>query len=103
MLLWFIWTKNLKKFNNVKASRYNFFYKITKDLLLIIGCRVLSIINADKYNLIRTITAPDSSCICVSYMLSKNIFLTRDFIYNIKKCKIDGDNIIINFNRRICP
>ena len=39
----------LKKFNNVKASRYNFFYKITKDLLLIIGCRVLSIINADKY------------------------------------------------------
>jgi len=84
-----------KKLSKVKVTGYNSFYMITKDLLLITGCGVLSIINVNQYNLIRIINAPDSSYICVSCMLNKNIILTGDSTRKIKQWRIDGDNLIL--------
>ena len=73
---------------------------ITKDLLLITGCEILNIINANQYNLIKTITVPDSSYICVSCMLNKNTLLTGDSCDNLKQWRIDGDNLILISSER---
>ena len=85
--------KNKNKVSNVNVTGYNSFYMITKDLLLITGCGILTIINVNFYNLIRKIKIPDSSYICVSCMLNKNILLPGDSCSKLKQWRIDGDNL----------
>ena len=55
------------------------FIMITKDLLLIPGENKISIINVNKYNIIRIIDVPGSSWITSGCMLNKNILLTGDY------------------------
>jgi len=83
------------KVSNVNVTGYDSFYMITKDLLLITGCGILTIINVNQYNLIRAIKATDSSYICVSCMLNKNILLTGDSCRKLKQWRIDGDNLVL--------
>ena len=68
---------------------------ITKDLLLIPGENILSIIDINQYNLIRKIEAPNSGWICGVCMLNQNILLTGDYKKTIKQWRISGDNLIL--------
>ena len=75
------------------ANGYNFMNMITKDLLLITGEGKISIINVNKYNIVRTIHQPDSVYINISCSLNKNIILTGDFDGTIKLWKLEDDNL----------
>ena len=77
------------------ANGYNFMNMITKDLLLITGEKKISIINVNKYNIVRIINVSDSSHINVSCKLNENIILTGDYYGKIKQWKIEGDNLIL--------
>jgi WD40 repeat protein len=92
--------KIIKKVSNVNVTGFNSFYMITKDLLLVTGKEILTIINVNQYNLIRAIKVPDSSYIYVSCMLNKNTVLTGDANSIIKQWRIDGDNLILNSTER---
>ena len=70
-----------------------FLKMITKDLLIIGGEDILSIINVNKYIVVRTINAPNSCYIYCCCMLNKNMFLTGDDNGNLKQWKIEGDNL----------
>ena len=89
MFLWFIRKKN--KRNDVKE----WFIMIRKDLLLIPGKNIISIINTEQYKLVRKIEVPGSSCICGVCMLNKNMLLTGDASKIIRQWKIEGDNLIL--------
>ena len=75
------------------ANGYNFMNMITKDLLLITGEGKISIINVNKYNIVRTIHESDSVYINVSCSLNKNIILTGDYVGTIKLWKLEDDNL----------
>ena len=68
---------------------------IKKDLLLIPGYNIISIINTKQYKLVRKIEVPDSNWICGVCMLNKNILLTGDDAKIIRQWKIEGDNLIL--------
>ena len=68
---------------------------INKDLLLIPGQDKISIINVNRYNLVRIIDANGSGLICGICMLNENILLTGDWNDIIKQWKIEGDNLIL--------
>ena len=68
---------------------------LKKDLLLIPGENLISIINTDEYKLIRKIEVPGSDSICAICMLNKNMILTGDYSETIKQWKIEGDNLIL--------
>ena len=68
---------------------------INKDLLLIPGTNKISIINVNKYNLIRVIDAPNSYKITGVCMLNENMILTGDWSEKIKQWKIEGDNLVL--------
>jgi len=82
---------NINKFND----KYEWFIMIKKDLLLIPGQNKISIININKYNLIRTIDVNGSDWIYGVCMLNENILLTGDKNGIIKQFKIEGDNLIL--------
>ena len=68
---------------------------ITKDFLLIPGENKISIINVNKYNLVRIIDVPDSfwiNCVC---MLNENMLLTGDKNNIIRQWRIEEDNLIL--------
>ena len=60
---------NISKRNNQRE----WFIMISKDLLLIPGKYVISIININEYKLIRIIDVPNSEWLCGVCMLSKNM------------------------------
>ena len=66
---------------------------ISKELLLIPGINKISIININKYNLIRIIDIPNSNNIVCICMLNKNILLTGEKNGIIRQWKIEGDNL----------
>ena len=68
---------------------------MNKDLLLIPGENKISIINVNKYNLVRIIDMNGSGWICGICMLNENILLTGDYNEIIKKWKIEVDNLIL--------
>jgi len=68
---------------------------INKELLLIPGCNKISIINVNKYNIVRIIDVKGSDWICGVCMLNENILLTGDYNEIIKEWKIEGDNLIL--------
>ena len=69
---------------------------ISKELLLIPGINKISIININKYNLLKTIEVPNSNEIIGTCMLNQNILLTGDKNNAIRQWKIEGDNLILN-------
>ena len=73
----------------------NGFIMITKDLLLIPGENKISIINVNKYNLIRIIDVPGSSWINAVCMLNENMLLTGDDNAIIRQWRIEEDNLIL--------
>jgi len=68
---------------------------INKELLLIPGYNKISIINVNKYNIVRIIDVKGSNWICGICMLNENILLTGDYNEIIKEWKIEGDNLIL--------
>ena len=66
---------------------------ITKDILLVTGENKLSLINIDKYNLIRVIDISDSGNIYSACMLNKDMLITGDENKRIIQWKIEGDNL----------
>ena len=68
---------------------------IKKDLLLIPGYNIISIINTEQYKLVRKIEVPGSNYICGVCMLNENMLLTGDDSKMIRQWKIDGDNLIL--------
>ena len=69
---------------------------ISKDLLLIGGDNVITIINVNNHNVIRTIDSPNSVSIEEICLLNKNILLTGDNNGRIIQWTINGDNLIRN-------
>ena len=66
---------------------------VSKELLLIPGINKISIININKYNLIRIIDVPNSNNITSTCMLKENILCTGDKNGAIRQWKIEGDNL----------
>ena len=71
------------------------FIMIKKDLLLIPGNNIISIINTEQYKLVRKIEVPDSNWICGVCMLNENMLLTGDHSKIIRQWKIEEDNLIL--------
>ena len=71
------------------------FIMIKKDLLLIPGYNIISIINTEQYKLVRKIEVPDSNWICGVCMLNENMLLTGDYSKIIRQWKIEEDNLIL--------
>ena len=83
--------------NNINKSngQYKRLIMINKDLLLIPGENKISIIDVNKYNLVRIIEANGSGWIYGVCMLNENILLTGDKKGIIKQWKIEGDNLML--------
>ena len=81
--------------NNIHFSSYSndTLIMITKDLLLVAGRDILSIINVNSHNLIRIINVVNSSYIYCTCLLNENMLLTGDFNKRILIWKIEGDNL----------
>ena len=82
---------NISKYNSFRE----WFIMINKDLLLIPGENKISIINVNKYNLVRIIDVADSSWICGVCMLNNNMILTGDYNEIIRQWRIEEDNLIL--------
>ena len=66
---------------------------ISKDLLLITGKNIISIININSYNLIKTINVDNSDWIITVCMLNKDMILTGDDNKRIIQWKIENENL----------
>ena len=80
---------------NKRNDEYERFIMINKDLLIISGQNMISIINVNKYNIVRKINVNGSDWICGVCLLNENILLTGDYNEIIKQWKIEGDNLIL--------
>ena len=67
---------------------------INKDLLIIPGENKISIINVNKYNIVRMIDVNGSDWICGICILNENVLLTGDWNRIIRQWKTEGDNLI---------
>ena len=87
--------KTIKKINGIskQTCRLNSLVLMTKDLLLVTGENILSIINVNSHKLIRTIDVSGSYWITTACMLNKNILITVDYNKTIIQWKIEGDNL----------
>ena len=85
----------IRKINNICVSSYIYdsLLMISKDLLLITGENQISIVNVNSYNIIRTIRVDNSSWICATCMLNKDMILTGDANKRIIQWKIENDNL----------
>ena len=91
----FIKRNNIKKINNINVTYfiYDSLLMISKDLLLITGENMISIINVNSYNLIKTINVDNSGYIFAACMLNKDMILTADQNNRIIQWKIEDDNL----------
>ena len=85
--------KYIYKIENISIASNNCFNMITKDLLLILGKNILTIINVNQHKLIRKINVPNSDSIFSSCILNKNNILTGDYRGQIKHWRIEEDNL----------
>ena len=90
--------KEISKINNIHTNYITLegFTMISKELLLIPGINKISIININKYNLLKIIDVPNSNGITSVCLLAANILLTGDGNKSIRQWKIEGDNLILN-------
>ena len=82
---------NISKQNGARE----WFLMIKKDLLLIPGENVISIINTNEYKLVKKIEVPGASWITGVCMLNKNMLLTGVFNRIIRQWKWEGDNLFL--------
>ena len=75
------------------------FNLISKDILLIGGFNKLTIINVNKYEIIRILEAPHSGWIFGFCMININMFLTGDSFGKIRQWKIEEDNLILIYEK----
>ena len=75
------------------------FNMITQDQLLIGGPNIISIINVNKYEIIRIIEVPNSGWIFGFCMINNNMFLTGDSFGKIRQWKIEEDNLILIYEK----
>jgi len=89
--------KIILSLNNIhkRNDSYEWFIMINKDLLLIPGENKISIINVNKYNLVRIVDTNESGWILGVCKLNENILLTGDHQKTIRQWKIEGDNLIL--------
>ena len=89
--------KEKSKINDINTNGTNLegFIMISKELLLIPGKNQISIININKYNLLKVIDVPNSNRIFGACMLNENMLLTGDESKAIRQWKIEGDNLIL--------
>ena len=90
----YYWENN-NKICNISKSSLSPFIMISKDLLLILGENIISIININYYELIREIEIPNSGWIYGACMLNKNILFTGDDNGILREFKIEKDNLIL--------
>ena len=91
----FIKRNNIKKLNNISVPYYihDSLLMISKDLLLITGKNIISIVNVYSYNLIKTISVSNSDLIYAALMLNKDMILTADKNKRIIQWKIENNNL----------
>ena len=91
----FIKRNNIKKINNISVACYIFdsLLMISKDLLLTTGENIISIINVNSYNLIKSVEVYNSGYINAACLLNKDIILTIDQNKRIIQWKIENDNL----------
>ena len=89
--------KIISQINNVSITSniFDSLLMITKDLLLVTGNSVISIVNINSHSLIRTIDVPDSNYIYSACLLNNNTVLTSDYNKRIIQWKIEGDNLLL--------
>ena len=68
---------------------------ISKELLIVPEQNKLTIVNINKYEIVRIIETPDSGWIFGICMINKNILLTGDTKKVIKQWRIEGNNLIL--------
>ena len=73
---------------------------ISKELLIIPEKAKLTIVNINKYEIVRIIETPDSGSIYGICMINKNILLTGDKNKTIKQWKIEGNNLILTSKKK---
>ena len=78
---------------SITSNIFDSLLMISKELLLITGNSVISIVNINSYSLIRTIDVPGSNYIYSACMINKNIVLTSDYNKRIIQWKIEGDDL----------
>ena len=81
--------------SNISKSTLSPFIMNSKELLFIFGENKISIININKYKLIKIIEVSNSRWIDAVCMLNENIILTGDNNSIIREWKIEGDNLIL--------
>jgi len=86
---------NISKYNGCRE----WFIMISKDLLLIPGASKISIVNVNHYNIARIIDVPGASTITGVCLISKNILLTGDYAEIIRQWRIEGDNLILIYQK----
>ena len=86
---------NIKNINNIRVINHSYdsLLMISKDLLLITGENIISIVDINLYNLIRTIEVSGSGKIYAACMLNKDMILTADANKRIIQWKIENDNL----------
>ena len=84
--------KNKKIIEDVTSS-FNSFCMITKDLLLIPGYEIISVINLNDYSKIREIEISKEAVIRGICMLTSNLIIIGDENGTLKEYKIEGDNL----------
>ena len=84
--------KNKKIIEDVTSS-FNSFCMITKDLLLIPGYEIISVINLNNYSKIREIEISKEAVIRGICMLTSNLIIIGDENGTLKEYKIEGDNL----------
>ena len=80
---------------NKRIGTYDWFIMMTKNLLLITGENILTIINVDSHSVVRTINVTNSSWINAACLLTNNMLITVDNNENIIQWKIEGDNLVM--------
>ena len=80
---------------NKRIGTYDWFILMTKNLLLITGENILTIINVDSHSVVRAINVTNSSWINAACLLTNNMLLTVDNNKNIIQWKIEGDNLVM--------
>ena len=83
--------------SNISKRNYTdeWFMMINKELLVIPGENVLSVVNIIEYKISKLIKVPDSNWIMGICMLNKNMFLTGGRTRTIRQWKIKDDNITL--------
>ena len=84
-----------KIINNISVAHYiwDSLLMISKDLLLITGDNIISIVNINSYELIKSIKLFGSERVFTACILNKNIILTGDENGRIIQWKIEKDNL----------